>query len=443
MRRRRTLSYLIVIWMTFLLALPLTSAFASSKVYHIPIHNEVERGLHAFLERAFKEAEENYAEAIILDIHTPGGFVNAAGDIAMLMDATDIRKIAYINKDAHSAGAFLALHADEIYMVPNGTIGAAAVIDSAGNAADLKAHSAWVAQMEAAAESKNNRKPIYARAMADASVDLPDFRAGKGKLLTLSASEAEKVGYSNGTVSNFQDLLKATQLNGSDIIPVEPTFAEKLARFITNPIIVPILLSIASLGLVVELYSPGFGVPGIMGLSALGLFFFGHMVAGLAGYETLLLFIVGLALIIAEFFVPGGIVGILGGVLILLSLILAGANMMQMIIAIFIALVVAIIGMVILMKFFGKKLHVLNKLVLMDATTTEEGYVSNVNRTELLGKVGTTVTPLRPAGTMLFGSERIDVVSEGGYVDAGKHVEVIKVEGSRIVVRQTEKEMEE
>ena len=73
----------------------------------------------------------------------------------------------------------LALHADEIYMVPNGTIGAAAVIDSAGNAADLKAHSAWVAQMEAAAESKG-REPKYARAMADASVDLPEFRAGKG-----------------------------------------------------------------------------------------------------------------------------------------------------------------------------------------------------------------------------------------------------------------------
>ena len=160
--------------------------------------------------------------------------------------------------------------------------------------------------------------------------------------------------YSNGTVSNFQELLNATQLKGSDIVPVEPTFAEKLARFITNPIIVPILLSIASLGLVIELYSPGFGVPGIMGLSALGLFFFGHMVAGLAGYETLLLFIVGLALVVAEFFVPGGIVGILGGMLILLSLILAGANMMQMLVAIFIALVVAIIGMVILMKFLVK-----------------------------------------------------------------------------------------
>ena len=442
MRRRRFLSYLLVIWMTFLLAFPLTSAFASSKVYHIPIHDEVERGLHAFLERAFKEAEENGAKAIILDIHTPGGFVNAASDIAMLMDATDIRTIAYINKDAHSAGAFLALHADEIYMVPNGTIGAAAVIDSAGNMADLKAHSAWLAQMEAAAES-SDRNPKYARAMADASFDLPEFRAEKGKLLTLSASEAKEVGYSEETVSNFQDLLEKTQLKGSDVVQIEPTFSEKIARFITNPIIIPILLSIASLGLVMELFSPGFGVPGVMGLSALGLFFFGHMVAGFAGYETLLLFIVGLALVIAEFFVPGGIVGVLGGVLILLSLILAGANMMQMILAIFIALVVAIIGMVILMKFFGKKLHVLNKLILKDATTTEEGYVSNVNRTELLGKVGKTITPLRPAGTMLFGSERIDVVSEGGYVDAGEHVEIIKVEGSRIVVRPTEKEMEE
>ncbi len=235
------------------------------------------------------------------------------------------------------------------------------MIDSAGKAADLKAHSAWVAQMEAAAEAKN-RDPLYARAMADVSEDLSEFRAGKGNLLTLSASEAEKVKYSEGTASNFQELLEKTKLKGSEIVSIEPTFSEKLARFITNPIIVPILLSIASLGLVMELYSPGFGVPGTMGLSALGLFFFGHMVAGLAGYESLLLFVLGLALVIAEFFVPGGIVGILGGVLILLSLILAGASIMQMIIAIFIALVVAIIGMVILMKFFGKKIACLKQI---------------------------------------------------------------------------------
>ena len=442
MRKKKIISYLLVMWMAFLFMFPMTTAFASNKVYHVPIHDEVERGLHAFLERAFKEAQDNHAQAIILDIHTPGGFVNAASDIAMLMDQTQIRTIAYINKDAHSAGAFLALHADEIYMDPNGTIGAAAVIDSAGNAADLKANSAWLAQMKAAAET-SGRDPKYALAMADTSMQLPEYRAGGENLLTLSASEAFEVGYSEGTVSNFQELLVKTDLKESDIISLEPTFSEKIARFITNPIIVPILLSIASLGLVLELYSPGFGVPGIMGLSALGLFFFGHMVAGFAGYETLLLFIAGLALVIAEFFVPGGIVGIIGGVLIILSLLFAGANVSQMIWAIFIALVVAIIGMVILMKFFGKKMHVFNKLVLKDATTTEEGYVSNVNRTDLLGKVGKTITPLRPAGTMQLGNERIDIVSEGSYIDSGKDVEIIKVEGSRIVVRKYEKEMEE
>ncbi|MEG0260768.1 MAG: nodulation protein NfeD [Lysinibacillus sp.] len=440
MRKTRIVSYLLIICTAILLTLPSITAQASSQVYHVPVYKEVEKGLHAFLARAFKEAEENYAEAIILEIHTPGGLVNAAGDIAKLMDETSIRTIAYINKDAHSAGAFLALHADEIYMAPNGTIGAAAVIDSTGNAANMKANSAWLAQMKAAAET-SGRDSLYALSMADKNIQIPELRAGDGDVLTLSASEALEVGYSEGTVSNFAELLKVADLKGSDIVPIEPTFTEEIARFITHPIVIPILLSLASLGLVMELYSPGFGVPGLMGLSALGLFFFGHLVAGLAGYETLLLFIVGLALLVAEFFIPGGIIGIIGGILIIISLFMAGNSVVGMAISIFIALIVALIGMVIMMKFFGKRLMVFNNLVLKDATTTEKGYVSNVNRTELLGQVGKTITPLRPAGTAQFANERVDVVTEGGYIDAAKHVVVIKAEGSRIVVR--EKEMEE
>ena len=103
---------------------------------------------------------------------------------------------------------------------------------------------------------------------------------------------------------------------------------------------------------------------------------------------------------------------------------------------------IAIIGMVVLVKFFGKNLHVFSKLVLKDATTTEEGYVSNVNRIELIGKVGKTITPLRPSGTVLVDDERIDVVSEGSYIDSNKKVKIIEVEGSRIVVREI-KEKEE
>lgn len=422
----------------FLLAIPHAGA-DGGKVYHVPLENEVERGLYEFLDRSFGEAEKAGAETIILEINTPGGFVDAAGRIAKLMDETDLHTIAYINRDALSAGAFLALHADEIYMDPNGRIGAAQVIDQSGNAAGDKANSAWLASMKAAAES-SKRNPEIALAMADASIDLPQYRAGEGKLLTLSADEALEVGYSEVTVSSFDDLLANAGLEGSEVVKMNETFSEKLARFITNPVVVPILLSIAGLGLVVELYSPGFGIPGSMGVGALLLFFYGHLVAGLAGYESLLLFLAGVGLLIAEFFVPGGILGIIGAVAMVAGIIMAGADPAWMAISVITALVITILGMVIMMKFFGKRLHLLNRIILRDATDTESGYVSNSNRLELIGRTARTVTPLRPSGTAELDGDYLDVVSEGRFIGKDQNVKITKVEGSRIVVREASDE---
>lgn len=442
MKRTRFFSWLFMLTLSFLLVTPSLTALANAKVYHVPIEENVEKGLLAFLERAFEEAEAQNAEAIVLEIHTPGGFVDAARKIGMLIDQSPLRVIAFINSEAHSAGAFIALHANEIYMSQNATIGAAGIIDGEGNTADEKAESAWLAAMEAAAIS-SERNPLYARAMADKQIDLPEFRAPVGEFLTLTADEALQVEYSEGTANSLKEVLQKAGIEDSEVIAVEPTLAEHIARIVTNPIVVPILLSIASLGLVLQLYSPGFGVPGTMALSAFGLFFFGHTIAGFAGYETIIIFIIGLVLLLLEFFVPGGIVGIIGGVLIIISLLFAGASVTHMAYSIIIAMFIAVIGMVILMKFFGKKLHVFNKLVLRDATTTEEGYVSNMNRVELIGCVGEAVTPLRPAGVIIIDNERIDAVSEGSYIDKGKQVEVIKVEGSRIVVRESIKKTEE
>lgn len=420
--------------LSFGMMIPIITA-QTTEVYKVPVYDEVEKGLYAFLKRSIHEAEEAGAEAIIFEINTPGGFVDSAEDIANLLDSTSIRKIAYINSEALSAGAYLALHTDEIYMSPSGTIGAAAVIEGSGNTAGEKANSAWKAKMKNAAEL-TGKEPIYAQAMADDTVDLPEYRAPVGKLLTLSSAEALEVGYSEATVSSFDELLEVTKLSGAKIIETEETFMESLARFITNPIIVPILLSIASLGLIVELYSPGFGVAGTMGLISLVLFFFGHLVAGLAGYETIIIFVIGVLLIVAEFFLPGGISGILGAAAIIISIVLAGGDIEQMIIAVIIALTVAIVGMVIIMKFFGRELKVLNKVILSDATTTEKGYVSNKNRVELVGKFAVTMTPLRPSGTIRIDNERIDAVSDGSFIGKDKYVKIIKVEGSRIVVRE-------
>ena len=436
MKKIRLVSSFIALAMAVMMLIPyVTQANTGQKVVVAEVHEEVERGLYAFIGRAINEAEDINADALILDIKSPGGLVNAALDIGELLESTDLKIIAHVNGYALSAAAFISLHADEIYMVQNGTMGAAQVIDSSGNAAGDKAESAWTSAMIAVAKSKD-RHPIYAEAMANPDVDLPKYRAGVGDLLTLTADEAVEVGYANGIANSLQEVLELANLADAEVTSLKPTFFENVVRFITNPIIIPILLSIASIGLVMELYSPGFGVPGTMGLSAIGIFFFGHLLAGLAGFEVIIMFVIGFILLIAEFFVPGGILGVVGGALMVMSLIFAGESVTHMVLSIIIAMIIAIVGMVIIMRFFGKKLQVFNKLVLRDATTSEEGYVSNENRIELIGKVGQTLTALRPAGVVQVDNERLDVVSEGTFIDAHKQVTIVKVEGSRIVVRE-------
>ncbi|WP_078545560.1 NfeD family protein [Litchfieldia alkalitelluris] len=431
-----------VFFYLFLISLGLTIGFAPNQgmtngelVYVIPVENAVEKGLYAFLDRSITEAEKNNASLIVLEIHTPGGAVDAATDIGKRIRDSEIPIVAFIHTDALSAGAYIALNADEIYMTENGRMGAATVITGDGNAADDKATSAWLAAMRTAAEH-NDRDVKYALGMADKELDLPEVDAPKGKLVTLTADQALSVGYAEGISNTRADLLNTLGLSQANVQVMEVSFAEKLARFITHPIVVPILLSIGSLGLVLELYSPGFGIPGIMGASALGLFFFGHLVAGLAGLESLILFIVGIVLILLEFVVPGGILGLIGFGAILTSMFLATDDIGHMAISLVIAIGITLVVSIILFKVFGKRMRILRKIILSDSTNTESGYISNVTRVELIGMEGHALTALRPSGTALINNERLDVVTEGGFIEKNKKVVVVKTEGTRIVVRE-------
>lgn len=412
--------------------------FAAAKekiVYVVPIQATIDKGLVSFLERALATAEEDHADFVIFEVNTPGGAVDTAGEIAKLLSDASVKTVAYVNNRALSAGAYISLSADEIYMVPNATMGSAAVIDSAGNAAGKKAQSYWLAAMATAAE-QNGRNPIYAKAMADENIDLPEYGAEKGKLLTFTAEQARKAGYSEGTVSNQTELYQKLGIENADIRLLEESFPEKLARFLTNPYIIPLLLTIAGIGIVIELFSPGLIFPGLTGVLALVLFFYGHLVAGITGYESLFLFLIGVVLIILEFFIPGGIAGALGLAAVMGSLFLASGNAIHMAVSLLIAITVSIGVSVLLVKVFGKRLKLFGKMVLTDSTNTEQGYISNPNRTELLGVEGKALTDLRPSGTVLIHDERVDVVSEGSFIVKGTNVKVIKVEGSRIVVRE-------
>lgn len=404
-------------------------------VYVIPIENDVERGLEAFLSRTTKEAIENGADHIIFEINTPGGSVEAADNIGTIIANINVPTTSYIISQALSAGSYIALHADTIYMTPRATMGASGVINADGTAADKKAQSAWLKAMTSVAEA-SGRDPLYAAAMADPSIDLPELDAPVGEFLTLTPQEAVQVGYAEGIVSDRTELLYELGLSRATIIQTEPTLAENIARFITHPIVVSILLSLAGLGLVVELYSPGFGVPGSIGLISLVLFFYGHIVAGLAGIEAIIILLIGIALIIAEFFVPGGILGIIGVGAIIASLFMSGANIADMAMSVAIALIVAIGAAVILFRRIGLDKGVFRHVILRDRTTTALGYVSNQNRLDLIGMEGVTATALRPSGVAIIGDERIDVVSEGSFILANKPIKVVKVEGVRVVVRE-------
>lgn len=407
----------------------------------IPVKQSIESGLQSFLERAFAEAKEARAEHIILVVNTLGGEVESADKIGDLIRSSAIPTTAFIEGRAMSAGTYIALNANQIVMQPASVIGAAAVVDGSGKMIEnAKVKSFWVERMVAAAELNGRNKDIAAAMVdPDAVVDLTE-QIGKnktaGQILSLTAEDALKVGYSEQTLASVDEVVKWLQLDGRDIIQIDPTPAEVAARWIVNSYVKTILLIVGIAGILIELLLPGFGVPGIVGGLAFALYFFGHYVAGFAGLESIVLFVLGLALIIIELFVPSfGILGIIGGVSLIAGVIFAANNPLSAFISLVVAIVIAII-IVVLIARTNKGRGVWNKFILKEKLTTEEGYVSAEEKTSLVGMKGKAITKLRPAGTIVIGDDRYDVVTSGEFIDIGKEVVVTKAEGTWIIVKE-------
>lgn len=203
----------------------------------------------------------------------------------------------------------------------------------------------------------------------------------------------------------------------------------------STQLIVTVLLCVASISFIYVFFSASAIVPLSLHVLAILAVYSIYFFSGTLTFLAVIIGLVGFVCIALEIVVPGGVLGIIGFAALLSSLLMVAPSLTGMLYSILIALGVAIIGMVIMLKFFSKKLNVFNKMVLSDATDTESGYVSNVNRTELLGKVAITATALRPSGTAMYEGERLDVVSEGAFIPNNTEVEIIEVEGVRIVVR--------
>ncbi|MCK9905498.1 ATP-dependent Clp protease proteolytic subunit, partial [Frankia sp. Cpl3] len=248
--------FLMILSLAFLLGgmQPKTEAASYHKAVLIPVEQGIERGLEAFLMRAVADAEDAGADLIILDIDTPGGEIVAADKIAQLIRQIPIHVVAYIDNQAFSAGTYIALNADEIVMTPGSSMGAAAPIDLAGNAADIKVVSAWSEKMEAAAKL-HKRDPEIARAMVQIDADIPGLKK-KGTVLSLDAEEAKKLGYADRLVANTTELYDYLGVAENDVVKLQPTVGERVARFVTSPVVMSALLVIGLVGIVVELLVP-------------------------------------------------------------------------------------------------------------------------------------------------------------------------------------------
>jgi len=424
-----------------------TAQASTPIVYAIAIEGMIDLGLAPFLARTIREATEAGAAAVVLDINTFGGRVDAAVAMRDTLLNAPIRTIAFVNQRAISAGALIALATNTLIMAKGGTIGAAAPVTDSGSGvpqpADEKSVSYVRKEFRATAEARN-RPPEIAEAMVDADVEIPNVVA-KGKLLTLTTSEALELKVAELTADTLDAALTAAGLPGAEVRLARQTWAETFVRFLTQPVVSSLLMTLGLLGLVVEIRTPGFALPGTIGLISLGLFFWGHWIVQLAGWEELLLVSIGVGLLALEVFVlPGITVAGIAGILALvaglgMALVGAGATGSVIIAAlgrVAMSILLAMAGAAALFRVlpslpFGRR------LVLEADMEADEGYIAAPESDRRwLGRTGTALSPLRPAGIAEIDGTRVDVVSDGGFIDARTAIEVTRVDGNRIVVRQ-------
>lgn len=417
-------------------------------VYVVLIEGVIDLGLAPFVERILDEAHANQAAAVLLHVNTLGGRVDAAILIRDALLRTPVRTIAFVDTRAISAGALITLSAHTIAMASGGTIGAATPVQigAPGGPAEPVAEktvSYMRKEFRATAEARQ-RPPELAEAMVDADVEVTGV-IEKGKLLTLTTDEALAHKLADFRAGTIAEALAAANLENAEVRAAEQNWAETLVRALTHPVLSSLLLALGVLGIIIEIQSPGFGVPGMAGVLGLALFFGGHWLVQLAGWEELLLVLAGLLFLVLEIFVtPGfGVLGLLGlGALLgglTLSLVGAGSTWAIVIQAsgrVAAALVLALVGAAVTLGAMPR-LPFTRRLILDRELATGSGFQSAPESDRRrVGARGTTLTVLRPSGLADLDGDRVDVVSEGSFIEAGVPVEVVRVDGNRIVVRR-------
>jgi membrane-bound serine protease (ClpP class) len=434
-------------------ARPARAAGVRAVVYVIPVHGEINKPVLYIIRRGLKEAIDQKADAVVLDMSTPGGALDVTFDIMEALGKFPGETLTYVDHEAMSAGAFISGTTGEIWFAPDAVIGAAAPVSSSGQDIDAtmkqKVVSYLKARVRAISEGKGYRGQVIS-AMIDADFELKigdTVIKSKGELLSLTASEASKT-YGEpphallaaGIARDIDALLtKKFGAGGYAVKNFEVTWSERLAQYLTGA--APVLLGLGLLALFVEFKMPGHGWIGGIGVLLLGLVFFGHFVAGLSGHEPVLFFALGLLMLAVEiFFLPGVMFLAVTGIILMLGSLLwsmadiwpnepisvSGDALIQPLGSLGLGLGLAVVAGAVLIRFLPRG-WMWDKLVLgatVGSTAQAGGGApgSAAGLDSLVGRRGLAVTALRPGGQIEIDGRRFEAKVEVGAIDAGTAV---------------------
>lgn len=451
----------------------------ANTVYHIPIEGTIDLGLPPFIERSIAEAEENNAESIIFEVNTFGGRVDAATQIKDAILDSKVPTVAFINKRAISAGALISLSCEKVFMAGGATIGATTAVDMQGNKASEKVISYMREEMAATAE-KRGRDKYIARGMVDEELEFPnkvmkefindgevidtiktkvyylvidddtvtvdDIEGRKqGNLITLTTEQSLKYKIADASIENFEAVLDTLGFSNLVVNKTTENWSENFVRFLTNPVVASLLTTFGFLGILFELQSPGWGIPGSIGLICLILSLSASYIAELATMSDLLVVLMGMLFLMLEAFVfPGfGLAGVAGIVFILWGLYLlllpdvpVGEEVLsQASNGLIIGIIGGLVGLVLLFRAMTKT-KFWRDLTSPDIQKKEDGYVASFGWEKLVGEEALTETDLHPSGWINVGKERVFALSEGNFIDKNEKVVILSVDGNRVVVRK-------
>ena len=448
-------------------------------IYHIPIEGTIDLGLPPFIERSIAEAEENNARTIIFEVNTFGGRVDAATQIKDAILDSKVPTVAFINKRAISAGALISLSCEKVFMAGGATIGATTAVDMQGNKASEKVISYMREEMAATAE-KRGRDTYIARGMVDEELEFPnkvirefindgedidtiktkvyylvidgdtvivdDIEGRKqGNLITLTTEQSLKYKIADASLENFEAVLDTLGFSNLAVNKTTENWSENFVRFLTNPVVASLLTTFGFLGILFELQSPGWGIPGSIGLICLALSLSASYIAELATMSDLLVILMGMLFLMLEAFVfPGfGVAGVAGIIFILWGLYLlllpdvpVGEEVLsQASNGLIIGIIGGLVGLVLLFRAMTKT-KFWRDLTSPDIQKKEDGYVASFGWEKLIGEEALTETDLHPSGWINVGNERVFALSEGNFIDKDVKVVILSVDGNRVVVRK-------